>query len=50
VQVRQTLQQVGAIGAYSAARAVTGAMRTESRRITESVYAAQRSGCPKARM
>jgi hypothetical protein len=37
VQVRQTLQHVGAIGAYSAARVVTGARRTESLRITLSV-------------
>jgi hypothetical protein len=34
VHVRHTLQQVGAIGAYSAARVVTGAIRTESLRIT----------------
>jgi hypothetical protein len=34
VQVRQTLQQAGAMGAYSAALVVTGAMRTESLRIT----------------
>jgi hypothetical protein len=34
VQVRHTLQQAGAIGAYSAARFVIGAMRTESLRIT----------------
>lgn len=30
VQVRQTLQQAGAIGAYSAARFVIGATRTVS--------------------
>ena len=34
VHVRQTLQQAGAMGAYSAALVVTGAIRTESLRIT----------------
>jgi hypothetical protein len=34
VQVRQTLQQAGAIGAYSAARFVIGAARTDSLRST----------------
>jgi hypothetical protein len=34
VQVRQTLQQAGAAGAYSAARFVKGAILTESLRST----------------
>jgi hypothetical protein len=46
VQVRHTLQQAGAIGAYSAARFVIGAARTESRRIMLSVYSPRGRALP----